>query len=155
MKPFEPRSNFCKILIFLNRVCSMLQFKRATLIVLTSFILSACMHSSAPQSGANTLQLSSRTLALAGPDTVGTVSAQLQCGCPFMFESITLSGDTSMICFNTQALTSQKSGHSVTVTVRRSLHRDRTSIHAAMSFVVNDRMMNARCMDSIVVNYTP
>lgn len=134
--------------------CSMHAVKLSALIVATTFALCACMHSTTPQGqGTTTLQLSSKTITLRGSDTVATVKATLTCGCPFMFESIRVTGDTSAIRFNVQSLTSSRSDQQLVASVMPDGVGEATHVQACLSFVVNDRMMNSRCVDSVTVHY--
>jgi hypothetical protein len=126
----------------------------STFIVATTLMLSACMHATMPQGqGTNTLQLSSKTLSLRGSDTVASVKATLTCGCPFMFESVRVTGDTDVIRFNVQSLRSSRSDQQLIATVRPNTRTNTMHYQACLSFVVNDRMMNSRCVDSVTVHY--
>jgi hypothetical protein len=128
--------------------------KLAALIVATSIVLAACMHSTTPQGqGSSTLQLSTKTVSLRGSDTVASVKATLTCGCPFMFESIRITGDTDAICFNVKSLTTSKSDQQLIATVTPNRMRSAAHAQACISFVVNDRMMKSICMDSVTVHY--
>jgi hypothetical protein len=114
--------------------------------------LVACQDSNSPSGNGNTLRLTSRTMTLSGPETSKSVDASLTCGCSFMMEQMKSWGDTSCIHFNTTDLGTMRGRQSVTATVDPN---KATQAHmlACLSFLVNDRMMGTRCMDTITVDY--
>lgn len=129
----------------------MLTLQRLALLALLAGVLGSC-HSATSPGSSNTLQLTSRTIVLSGTDTVSTVNAQLTCGCQFRMESMTCWGDTDIVRFNTSDLGVMRNQQGIMATAMRNRCRAQEAT-ACLAFVVNDQMMNRRCMDTVTVHY--
>ncbi|SRR5579883_1319066 len=128
---------------------------RFFVLLIASGIVASCEHSvMMQQQGGKTLQLSARTIELSPSATSASVSANLSCGCPFRMESMRCWGDTNAIHFNLETLAADRNNQQIVATAIPEHMGEATHLSTCLSFVVNDRMMNIMCMDTVTVHYT-